>query len=69
MLNAHVIEITKASTAAFMKARNSLIVWCKERKKQKIVKKYFVEALGKTFLLTWEYCSWPTFYQMDFMKR
>ena len=33
MLQAHVIEITKACIAAFMKARNSLVVWCRERKK------------------------------------
>ena len=33
MLKAHVIEITKACIAAFMKARNSLVVWCRERKK------------------------------------
>ena len=30
---AHVIEITKACIAAFMKARNSLVVCCRERKK------------------------------------
>ena len=40
------IEITKACTAAFMKARNSLVVGCREKcvnwkKKQKILKKYF----------------------------
>ena len=27
---AHVLEITKACTVAFMKARNSLVVWCRE---------------------------------------
>ena len=27
------IEITKACIVAFMKARNSLVVWCIERKK------------------------------------
>ena len=32
MNKAHVIEITKACTVAFMKARNSLVVHC--RKKQ-----------------------------------
>ena len=32
MLKAHVIEITKAYIAAFMKARNSLVVSCRERK-------------------------------------
>ena len=28
---AHVIEITKARTVAFMKARNSLVVQCREK--------------------------------------
>ena len=28
---AHMIEITKACIAAFMKARNSLDVWCREK--------------------------------------
>ena len=40
---AHVIEITKACTVAFMKARNCLVVRCREKhvnweKKQKMVK-------------------------------
>ena len=34
-LKAHVIEITKASIASFMKARNSLVVWCIERKQNR----------------------------------
>ena len=33
MLKAHVIEITKACIAAFMKAINYLVVLCRERKK------------------------------------
>ena len=33
MLKAHVIEITKAWIAAFMKVRNYLVVWCREKKK------------------------------------
>ena len=38
----------------------------KERGKKKIVEMYFFKVLAKNFLLT---CSWPIFYQMDFMKR
>ena len=35
MLNkAHVIEVTKACANAFMKARNSLVVRCREREKK-----------------------------------
>ena len=34
MLKAHVIEITKACIAAFMKARNYLVVWGREKKKK-----------------------------------
>ena len=67
------IEITKACIAtAFMKARNSLVARCRERKRTEERKKtedsenIFLKALAKIFLLT---CSWPTFYQMDFMKR
>ena len=41
----HVIEITKACIAAFMKARNSLVVWCREKQKQKMVKMYFLKCL------------------------
>ena len=33
MLKAHVIEITKTCVDAFMKARNSLVLRCRERKK------------------------------------
>ena len=42
---AHAIEITKACTVAFMKARNSLVVVvrCREEKKQKMVKMYFLK--------------------------
>ena len=29
---AHVIELTKACTVTFMKARNSLVVWCGEKR-------------------------------------
>ena len=65
-LKGHVIEITEACIVAFMKARNSLIVWCIEGKKQKM---YFFKALAKKILLTWKSCSWPTFYQMDLTKR
>ena len=29
------IEITKTCTGAFMKARNSLVVWCRERERER----------------------------------
>ena len=43
---AYMIEITKACTADFMKARNILVFRCREKhvnwkKKQKMVKNYF----------------------------
>ena len=54
------IEITKACTVAFMKARNSLVVRCREKhvnrekkKKQKTVKIFF-KALANRFWLTSE---------------
>ena len=34
----HVIEITKACIVAFMKGKNYLVVWCREKKKQKMQK-------------------------------
>ena len=34
MLKTHGIEVTKAGIAAFMKARNSLVVSCRERGKK-----------------------------------
>ena len=51
------IEITKACTVAFMKARNSLVVQWREKhvnwkKKQKMVKTYFFKALVNRFRLT-----------------
>ena len=51
MLNkAHMIEITKACIVAFIKARNSLMFDVVERKKkQKIVKMYFLKLTVKFF--------------------
>ena len=43
------IETAKACIAAFMKARNSLVVWCSEKQKQKMVKIYFLKLLLKMF--------------------
>ena len=58
---AHMIERTKACTVAFMKARNSLVVPCKEKhvnwkKKQKIVNICFFKALVNRFWLTSKSC-------------
>ena len=33
MLKAHVIEVTKACVAALIKAKNSLVFLCREKKK------------------------------------
>ena len=78
---AHVIEITKACTVAFMKARNSLVFRCKEElvNWKKITEnggKLFVKASNNRFLINMEMllmvqqsCLWPTFYQLDFIKR
>ena len=57
MLKADVIVITKARIAASMKATTE------------DSGNVFFKAIVKNFLLTRKYCSWPTFYQMDFMKR
>ena len=43
------IEITKVP---FMKARNSLVVWCTEKKKTGDGENVFCTALAKSFLLT-----------------
>ena len=41
----------------------------RKEKKTEDGENVFVKALAKTFLLMAKRCSWPTFYQMDFMKR
>ena len=50
MLKADVIKITKACIAPFMKARNSLVLWCGERKKTEDSENVFFKALAKSFL-------------------
>ena len=57
------IEITKACTVAFMKARNSLVVQCREkhvnwRKKTKDGENLFFKALANRFWLTSKSYSW-----------
>ena len=49
MLKAHVIEITKARIAAFLKARNSLVVVCRERKKTEDGENVLFKLLLKFF--------------------
>ena len=66
---AHVIKITKACVVVFMKARNSLVVRCREKKKTKDGENLFFKTRAKHFVLTSKSCSWLTVYQMDFMKR
>ena len=51
-----------------MKARNSSVVSCRERKKTEDGKNVFFKAFAKNSLLTLKSCLWPTFYQMDLMK-
>ena len=52
-----------------MKARNSLIVSCRDKKKTEDCEIVFLKFIAKYFLSTWKSCSWPTFDEMDFMKR
>ena len=56
------IEITKACTIDFMKARNSLVVLCREEhinwKKTEAVENLFFKALPNRFCLTSKSCSW-----------
>ena len=59
MLNkAHVIEITKARTVAFMKLRNSLVVRCRERQKTEDGEYILFKALANRFWLTSKNCLW-----------
>ena len=61
MLNkAHVIELTKTRTIAFMKSRNSLVVQCRERKKTKDSGHLFFKAFANRFWLTSKNCSWSS---------
>ena len=59
------IGIIKACIVAFIKANNFLVVWCREKKKTEDSENVIFKAFAKNFLLT----SWPSFYQVDFMKR
>ena len=45
------IKITKTWIAAFMKVRNPLVVWCREKKKTEDGENVFFRALAKIFLL------------------
>ena len=59
---AHVIKITKGCTVAFMKARNSLIVRCREKyvkwKKTEDGENLFFKAIGNRFWLTSKSYLW-----------
>ena len=53
------IEITKARTVAFMKSRNSLDVWCREKKKKtEHGESLFFKAPANRFWLTSKNRSW-----------
>ena len=59
MLNkANVIETTKTTTLAFMRARNSLVARCREKhvnwKKNRRCENLFFKTLGNRFWLTWK---------------
>ena len=41
----------------------------REEEKTEDCESVFFKAMAKYFLLTWKSCSWPTFDQIDFMKR
>ena len=43
------IKTTKAWIVAFMKARNSLVVWCREKKKAEDGENVFFKALANFF--------------------
>ena len=55
-------EITKACTVTFIKARNSLVVRCREKhfnwEKAKDGEKLLFKALDNRFWLTSKSCSW-----------
>ena len=60
---AHEIEITNACTVAFMKARDSLVFLCREKrvnwkKKTETGENLFFKALANRFWLTSKSCSW-----------
>ena len=78
----HAIEKIKVYTVAFMKARNPTVVRYREKcvnwKKTEDGEIVFFKALANRFWLTsklisrfkeQQSCLWPTFYQMDFMKK
>ena len=52
------IEITKACRGAFMKARNSLILQCREKKKNRDGENVFFKALANRFCLTSKSFLW-----------
>ena len=57
---AYLIEIAKACTVAFMKARNSLVVRCREERVnwKKDGENLFFKASTNRFWLTSKCCSW-----------
>ena len=68
MLNkAHVTEISKAYI--LWKQEIPWLFNVERRKKTEDSENVFFKALAKHLLLTSKSGLWPTFYQMDFMKR
>ena len=54
---------------SFYESMKFIGFWCRDKKKTEDSENAFVKALAKNFLLTSKWCSWLTFYQIDFMKR
>ena len=78
----HTIKIKNISTVPFMKARNSLVIHCRENRanweKTKEGENILFKALANIFRLTAKLishvkeeqgCLWPIFYQINFTKR
>ena len=76
------IEITKACTLAFMKARNSFVVRCREKranwkKKTRYDESLFFKAIDNRFWLTSKSYSWfnkvfhgqPSRLDVEFVKK
>ena len=58
MNKAHVIEITKACSVDFMKARNSLFVRCRERERERVKKTEDGGWKNRRYGLTSKICLW-----------
>ena len=53
----------------FYESKESLGCFMEREEKAEDRGNVYFKSLAKTFLLAYKCCSWPTFYQMDFIKR